>query len=1126
VALGALKQRALLAILLLQANSVISVDRLIDALWDESPPETAQKALQVYVSGLRRALGRERLETTHPGYRLRVEPQEFDLACFDELRRQGRPAEALALWRGPPLAEFAALRFAQAEIARLEELRLSCVEERVEQDLAAGREIGLVAELEGLVRVHPLRQRLRGQLMRALHQADRDAEALEVYRQGRDLLVEELGIEPSRQLRELQRAILRQDAGLEPAAMDAATPAAHGVFVGRETELTQLWQGFEHAVAGRGRLFLLVGEPGIGKSWLAEELANRAKSRGARVAVGRCWEAGGAPAFWPWVQSLREYVADLSADTLSAQLGDGAADLAQLLPELRSLLPDLPMPYPLEPESARFRLFESVAGFLRRAAAARPIVLVLDDVHAADESSLLLLQFLSRQLGDSRLLILVAYRDVDPTIREPLAAVLPELAREPTTSRLELGGLRESEVGEYISQTATMAPPSGVVAEIHAQTDGNPLFVGEVTRLLLKEGALMPASARAAIRVRIPQGVRDVIGRRLRRLPHDARQTLTLASVLGREFRLEVLARVAESSEEAVLEALDPAITERIVDEVATGPGQLRFSHVLIRDCLYRDLTPAHRLRLHRAVAEALEAVYADQLELHLGELAHHYAEAAPAGDVERAITYARRAGDRAADLLAFEEAARLYLLAIGLIDGGDFGEKVQLCELLIALGDVQARAGDMPSARESFLHASELADEVCSSELLARAALGYGGRFLFTRAAEDDRVVPLLERARTALPHRDSPLRVRVLTRLGNAVSQQDPVLSQTLTGEALQMARRLGDPATRRFAIAGWLWATRAPTDLDQRWALTAELIDARDKEVAFEGHALRSIILLARGDIPAIRREFELMRGLAGELGQPSQRWWIAAHEAALALLEGRLTDAETAVERARQLGDRAQSYDAANYHHLQRFVLRRQHGRVAEVLADLEHMSDVDPERPLLRCARALAQHDVGREAEARIAYQELARDQFAVLQVNNDWLLAAAFLSELNASVGTAEEAAALYERLVEFEQLNVDTYEVSTGAVSRYLGLLAARMGQLDDAERHYDHALAFNERMGAGLWLAHTQRDYAALLLARHRPGDVARAEELRRCALSSVRSGTTPSEGRGPMPALPPSC
>ena len=421
----------MLAVLLLHANEVVSSDHLIEALWEGEPPQTARKALQVYVSQLRKLFDKERLQTKTPGYLLRVEESELDLGRFQHLHKEGSHAEALSLWRGPPLAEFAYQGFAQPEIARFEELRLACLEDRIEADLASGRHADVIGELDALVEEQPLRQRLRAQLMLALYRSGRDAEALEAYQDGRNVLVEELGIEPRRELRALQqRSSTRTRHSSLPRANAVAVEATdklRGIFVGREPELEELRGGLDAAVAGRGGLFLLVGEPGIGKSRLADELIRQARARGARVLVGRCWEAGGPPRIGPGCKPsrLRPRVGRRCA--IRPPSVRGAAELTQLLPELRDLVQDVPEPLMLNPEGARFRLFDAVSSLLGAASCERPLVLVLEDLHAADEPSLLLLRFVARQLAVVRVLIVGTYRDVDPVMRQPLAATVAEL---------------------------------------------------------------------------------------------------------------------------------------------------------------------------------------------------------------------------------------------------------------------------------------------------------------------------------------------------------------------------------------------------------------------------------------------------------------------------------------------------------------------------------------------------------------------------------------------------------------------------------------------------------------------------------------------------------------------------
>jgi predicted ATPase len=364
--------------------------------------------------------------------------------------------------------------------------------------------------------------------------------------------------------------------------------------------------------------------------------------------------------------------------TLRGQLGAGAGDLAQLLPELRELFPDLPEPPAPESESARFRLFEAASAFLKSAAQSRPLVLVLDDLHAADEPSLLLLQFLARELGESRLLVVGAYRNVDPNPADPLTTALTELARDPVTRSLALAGLGEHDVRRFIEVTSGQSPTDQLVAAIHEETEGNQLFVGEIVRLLATKGSLTDAKVP---RLAIPQSVRDVIARRLRHLSEQCNRVLVLASVLGREFALEALARVAGLSDDELLDTLDEAMAAGVVSDVPGSPGHLRFAHVLIRDTLYEGLTTARRVRLHRLAIAALEPLYGEEPGPHLAELAYH---CTAGSDFAKSLRYARLAGDRALALLAYEEAARLYEAAL------DAGELTGLpnrarCELLLS---------------------------------------------------------------------------------------------------------------------------------------------------------------------------------------------------------------------------------------------------------------------------------------------------------------------------------------------------------------------------------------------------------------------------------------------------------
>ncbi len=1108
--LGGQKQRALLALLLVEANRVVSRDRLIDALWEEEPTATARKALQVYVSQLRKLLGKERLETKASGYLLRVEPDELDLARFQRLQEEGKLREGLSLWRGPPLAEFAFQRFAQAEIARLEELRLASLEERIERDLARGRHAELVAELEALVKEHPLRERLPGQLMLALYRSGRQADALETYRDSRAALVEELGLEPGRGLRELHQAILKQDPELDPPP--AAAPAAgsaRGVFVGREVELAELLAGLEDAFSGSGRLFLLVGEPGIGKSRLAEELIARARARGARILVGRCWEAGGAPAYWPWVQSLRAYVRESDTGALRSQLGAGAADLAQIVPELRQHYPDLPEPPSLEPEGARFRLFDATAEFLRNASARQPIVLVLDDLQAADAPSLLLLQYLARELGSSRLLVLGAYRDVDPIPGQPLTETLAEVAREPATRRLSLGGLSEREVGKYVQLTAPEIASEELVTALHEEAEGNPLFVGEIVRLLSVEG--VRSESTAAVRLAIPQSVRDVIARRLTHLSQECNRVLVLASVMGREFALDALARIGGVSEDALLDLLDETMAARVVSDIPGAPGRLRFAHVLIRDTLYDGLTTPRRVRLHRLAVEALESLYGEDPGPHLAELAHH---SIAGSDFDKGLRYAQRAGDRALALLAHEEAARLYQTALEALDLADVGDEKARCELLVSLGEAESRAGNPPAAKKAFLDAAGIAQHLGLARELARAAASYGGRIVWARAGDDERLVPLLEAGLAALAEEDVELRARLLARLAGALrDEHSRDRRDTLSREAVELARRTGNPAALAYALDGRAAVIVAPDTVAECLALATELREVAerigDRERIVQGLCDRSIAQLQVGDVRGAAADLDAASRIAHELRQPAQLWLVCGAQAMLALAAGRLDEGEELVPQALALGERAQPAAAIAVYGLQRYTLCDFRGGLEELVPAICDLVAGYPARPVFRCVLAHLHGRLGQLPEAKRALDELAPDAFSALPFDQEWLYGMSLLAETSALLGDTDSATVLYGLLLPWAAFNaVDQAEGMRGSLSRYLGLLAATTERWEDAELHFEDALAMNASMGARPWLAQTQEDYARLLLRRDGPGDRRRGEGLFDLALGTYRS------------------
>jgi DNA-binding SARP family transcriptional activator len=1128
IALGSAQPRAVLAVLLLHANEVVSVERLADELWGESPPPTATKTVQLYVSQLRKALGPDAdvIETCAPGYVIHAEPEQIDVGRFERLVAEARERamagdadaaaglfrQSLALWRGPVLAGLTFESLARIEVAQLEDRRVAARMDEIDCALALGDAEQVVGELETLVAQHPLLERAREQLMLALYRSGRQAEALAAYQQMRGVLVDELGIEPGRSLRELERAILRQDPSLDrvPTRPEAADMGG-GVFVGREAELEELRSGLEAAVAGRGGLVLLVGEPGIGKSRLADEVMRQGRALGALALVGRCWEAGGAPAYWPWVQALRTYVEQSDPQPLRSQLADGAADIAQIIPGLRELFADLPEPPP-ETEGARFRLFDATARFLRSAAATRPLVLVLDDLHAADEPSLLLLRFVAGELSSTRVLVVGTYRDVDPTVRDPLASTLAELSREQVTRRIALGGLTAPDVARYIELSSGATPAGELAAAIHSETEGNPLFVGEVVRLLAAEGRLSEADAGALWTLGIPQGVREVIGRRLRRLSPGCVDLLTLASVVGREFGVAAMERLSELPAEELLGALDEAVAARLLTSVPASRGRLRFAHALIRETLYEGLTTPRRVQLHRSIGEALETFYGHDAEQHLAELAHHFFEAVPGGDAGKALDYALRAGERAVRLLAYEEAARLYEQALQALELRGPVDAVARCDLLLALGDALSKAGSTPEAKEAFVAAADLARTSTLPERLARAALGYGGRFPWLRAGRDTRLVPLLEEALEALGDEESELRVRLLARLAGALRDQPSLEPRSsLSQQAVDIARRLGDPDTLGYALVSLFTATWGP-DVERLVPVAEEVSqlaeETGDSERAFEARLLQHVLWMTVGDTARVAVVAEEHRALADELKQASQQWYTTMLRSHGALFRGDFSEAEQLADEALKLGQRAQSWDAGFSYRLLLFVLRREQGRLEEIDDGIRASLDEYVGYRSLRCLVAVLECELGREKEARRAFDELARADFAALPRDGEWLFCLCLLAEVAAHLHDRDRAAILYDQLLPFANRNaLATGDVAVGSVARYLGLLASTTSQWDDAARHFEEALEMNARMGARPWLAHTKHDYARMLLSRDAPGDRERATLLLSEALTTYQ-------------------
>jgi DNA-binding SARP family transcriptional activator/tetratricopeptide (TPR) repeat protein len=1140
---GGPRQLALLVLLLLNANETVSSDRLIDALWSDNAAG-ADKRLQMAVARLRKVLDTDApaLHTSAGGYALHVAPGELDADVFKALIADGRSAleagdaeralavltQALGLWRGAPLADVSYMEFAQPEIRRLQELRLEAIEARVDAELKLLRHAALVGQLEALSAEEPMRERIAAQLMLALYRCGRQGEALAVYRRIREHLSNELGIEPGRALQALHAEILDQSPALDP----PLTPPAHvpapipalvarlgaKQLIGRGDVLARLTQIWGEVVAeGAHRIVLLAGEPGVGKTSLATRLACDAGAEGATILYGRADPEALIP-YQPFVEALRHLVLHVQLATLESTSAD-LVELSRLVPELCRRLPDLGSPVDMTGGDERYKLFSAAAALLVDAAARAPVLIVLDDLHWADASSLRLLSHLARYSDPARLLILGTYRDTDLPHAPQLADTLVDLNREHLDERILLSGLDEQAVGELIA-TATKAAPADLTPLLLRETRGNPFFLVEMLRHLADSDALIEVERRGAAplleRIGVPDGVRQLVERRLARLGAITSEALMLASVLGQKFDLGALAAVAARPTNDLTEAMDEALDAGLLSEAAGPPGTFEFSHALVRETLYRRPSAVRREILHGRAGDALVELYGGRDHAHAAELARHFLAAGARGDNERAVRYSVIAARQALSRLAYEEAAGLFTHALERAGGNggalDETEQRRRYELLIALGEARWCAGDLGSAREAYLQAADAADALGDPECLGRAALGYAGPLRFEPAARREQPLgELLSRAIDGLGTAPGAMRARLQARLAAVLlSGGDDARKHELASDAIALARAAGDRAALAEVLSTCLFATRSPDNLEWRIKTGRELERLADElgDTALQAVTHGGLLddTLEAGDIDASHREREVFERLADKLGERYRRWLVIVAKGRAALIEGRLDESEALALQASTLGLGGDDESAFHALGVQLLAVRREQARLEELLPGAEAFAAQYPEIPAWRCGLAYVYAEIGRKADASRELDALGADRFAALKRDAWWLLGTSMLSEVAAFVEHPEHVPVLYEQLEPYADRCIVITTTCNGSASRVLGLLATALGRFDAAERHFEDALALNERIRSPLWVGHTRGDYASMLLRRGGAGDAERARTLLDQALGTA--------------------
>jgi class 3 adenylate cyclase/tetratricopeptide (TPR) repeat protein len=904
---------------------------------------------------------------------------------------------------------------------------------------------------------------------------------------------------------------------LPPEAADGA--ARRTDFVGRGSELQRLRAIWDAAASGERRVAFVSGEPGIGKTRLAAELAREAHSRGGAVLWGRCFEEALVP-YQPFVQALRHVVAHEDPHELRLQLGRHAGPLTRFVPEIASALAYSPPEGPDDPESERYRLFLGVSSFVSELAATAPVLLVLDDLQWADRATLLLLEHLARDPTPAPVLVLATYRDTEVGPAHPLTQARADIARDRFVERIDLQGLVEEEVGALVGSLVGWAPPSELARRLQSGTAGNPFFLQEVAgnleELRLVSAADRPPATKVTVdRLAVSSRVRELVARRIQRLSGAAHDALSTASVAGTEFDLDVLAAVLGVSSDDLIEAMDEAVSARLLVET-DRLGRYGFAHTLIQQALYDAQTVNRRASLHYRVGQAIEELHAEDPSAYLAGIAHHYGAAGPRA-ADKVLRYCPPAGERALELVAYEDAVHYFSSALAAHATLRPGDEPARADLLVRLGTAQTRAGDAEAARASFREAAEVAKRNGEGDTLARAALGYGGGAGFggvwiTFGGVDDVLIELLEDALPTCPE-DGPLRVRLLGRLAQALYwQPGRARSRDLSEEALASARRLGDPEAVAYALDSRHVALWGPNDLDERRRVAEEMLalgeELDDCDIRLEAYAWLITDVLEEGDLDAVDRYIEAHARAAEELRQPYHLWYTQVVRAMRAYMDGRYADTERLAAEALAYGRHAHAENAQQTYNAQLLFLMRELGRLDESVAMLEEYVAASP-LSNWHVALALTYAELDRPEDALAQIEDFAAERFDGVPRDCLWTATLAILAQVVGKLDATEHAAPLLELLEPFAERTcvVAGAIFCFGPISRLLGTLARVAGDPERACRYLDDALARSRELASPPLVARTQLETAKALLARGRPGDddeaarrVAEAAEIAR--------------------------
>lgn len=1104
------RPRRLLARLLLAPGQIVSADRLIAALWDELPPASAQVTLRSHVARVRRALAADGIAasvvTRSPGYLLQLTPGQVDAQVFERDVASGRAAlaegevataaatlrAALELWRGPLLQDLGPPPYAEAESARLEELRLTALEARFDADLALGRHRELVGELEMLVDAHPFRERFYGQLMLALVRSDRQAASLEVYQLARQRLRDELGLEPGPALTELEAAILRQDRALHsppgPSTSRAPVPATElparsppvtlfevvrrQPMVGREVELDRLRVLWRAVADGGARIALLSGEAGVGKTRLVAEVAAEAAAEGATVVLGHCDQVAPIP-YAPITDALAASTAVTAAfERLPPAFQHLLTSLVQ-----RPVIPVDDVPVPQDPQERQAAFLAALRSLVAEVTERAPTLLVIEDAEGLDPASTRLLRHLARHLPQ-RLLLLLCFRDPPGRRHAPLRGLLADLERSGVADRLELVALSEGQLAELVAAWVGTATSPELVHNLWTSTGGNPFFASAVVQELLAQDGLETAGATWSV----PSNVRDVLQERLRGLTPEAQEVVGCAAVLGRDAELGLLVQVTGRPEAEVLDALEEAIAAGWL--VSSGPDWAvahTFRHPLMRDAVHADLPALQRQTLHLRAARALERAGLERPS-DLTAAAIHLRSSGRLGDREHAASLSLAAADAAAELHAWDETVTHAEAAVAILANADAPAALQAEAARHTAELLTASTTDLPRAishfRAALDHARRAGDDLAAATV--RSRLGFV-LAMHHSVMDIPRALEHLTAAANLLTEGEAAFHVQYGTALATVFGVETE-RGNTAATEAIRLGEELGRPdlvarvrplEAHHRSSAGELAV--AHSLLDDAWLVTAGGDDPRLAwDVATEGALIATVYLLD----PATSRTWcdrALARPRFANLPLPMEGITDQlAH--ALAVL-GDLTGAR---EHAAELPDDAVS---------RRLLLlldgeweRAEHSWSAAVERDLVHGDVLNAAMNLSWAAEARCL--LGRTEDALDALDHALQLYLDGPHIPGE-LLVRATSARVLAAGGRLPEAATHLARCGDILAVGGD-WRGRAGHVELARAELAAAQGRPADADAGYGQAVATFSSYGLPWWQAETLSVWSQQLAAR----------------------------------------